>query len=130
MCAASIHFDTKRYKDKISGLLREIENQFQLFSEPETEFTVFGSPFTVRASDLPVDMQLEIIDLQCDVELKDKFASMGLDAFYKYLLQVPPRSKFTHKHLNEILELAVSQDMMPHIHALVQGKRCRFRGKY
>lgn len=161
ICAASVNSDAKRYKDKITGLLSEFEKRFQVFSELETEFEVFRSPFTVRASDLPVDMQFEIIDLQCDVELKDKFASVGLDTFYKYLLPGYPTltalaakmlsmfgttylceqvfslmninktklcSKLTHKHLHEILKLAASQDMMPNIDALVQGKRCQVSG--
>lgn len=110
---------------------------------------------------MPVDMQLEIIDLKCDVELKDKFASVGLDTFYQYLLPGYPkltalaakmlcmfgttylceqifsvmninktklRSKLTHKHLNEILKLATTQDMMPDIDALLQAKRCQVSG--
>lgn len=161
VCAASVNPDVRQYKDKISGLLREFEKRFQVFSELETEFAIFRSPFTVRASDVPVDMQLEIIDLQCDVELKDKFASVGLDTFYQYLLPGYPkltalaakmlcmfgttylceqvfsvmninktklRSKLTHKHLNEILKLAATQDMMPDIDALVQAKRCQVSG--
>lgn len=38
------------------------------------------------ASDLPVNIQLEIIDLQCDSDLKGKFAAAGLGTFYRYLL--------------------------------------------
>jgi len=161
VCAASVNPDMRQYKDKISGLLKEFEKRFQVFNELETEFAVFRSPFTVRASDVPVDMQLEIIDLQCNVELKDKFASVGLDTFYQYLLPGYPkltalaakmlcmfgttylceqvfsvmninktklRSKLTHKHLNEILKLAATQDMMPDIDALVQAKRCQVSG--
>ncbi|KAL3974132.1 nostrin [Sarotherodon galilaeus] len=161
VCPASVNPDVKQYKDKMIGLLREFEKRFQVFSELETGFAVFRSPFTVRASDVPVDMQLEIIDLQCDVEFKDKFASVGLDTFYKYLLPRYPkltalaakmlsmfgttylceqvfslmtinktklRSKLTHKHLNEILKLAATQDMMPDIDALVQAKRCQVSG--
>lgn len=45
--------------DKITGLLREFQQQFQIFGELETEFTVFRSPFTV------------------------KFPSVGLDTFYQ-----------------------------------------------
>lgn len=83
--------DVKRYKDKIAGLLWEFEKRFQVFGELETEFSVFRSPFTVKASDLPVDIQLEIIDLQCDADLKGKFASVGLDTFYQYLLPGYPK---------------------------------------
>ena len=35
---------------------------------------------------MSADMQLEIIDLQCDSTWKQKFASVDLDAFYQYLL--------------------------------------------
>lgn len=80
-----------RYKDKITELLREFQRRFQIFGELETEFTIFRSPFTVQASDVPVDIQLEIIDLQCDSQLKDKFASVGLDTFYKFLLPGYPK---------------------------------------
>ena len=43
-------------------------------------------PFTANVSDLPINIQLEIIDLQCDSDLKEKFAAAGLDTFYQYLL--------------------------------------------
>ena len=147
----------RQYKDKITGLLSEFEKRFQVFSELETEFTVFRSPFTVKASDVPSDMQLEIIDLQCDVELKDKFASLGLETFSQHLLPDYPKltalaakvlcmfgttylceqvfsvmninkTKLTHKHLTDILKLAATQDMMPDIDALVQAKRCQVSG--
>ena len=31
---------------------------------------------------MPADIQLEIIDLQCDYDMKQKFASVGIDTFY------------------------------------------------
>lgn len=34
-------------------------------------------------------------------------------------------SKLTHKHLNDTLKLAATQDMVPDIEALVQTKRCK-----
>ena len=64
--------DVKRYKDKIAGLLWEFEKRFQVFGELETEFSVFCSSFIVKASDLPVEIQLEIIDLLCDADLKGR----------------------------------------------------------
>uniref|UniRef100_G3Q0J7 SPIN-DOC-like zinc-finger domain-containing protein n=1 Tax=Gasterosteus aculeatus TaxID=69293 RepID=G3Q0J7_GASAC len=91
VCVTRPDADMKRYKDKIAGLLREFEKRFQVFGELETEFSVFRSPFTVKASDLPVEIQLEIIDLQCDADLKGKFASVGLDRFDQYLLPGYPK---------------------------------------
>ena len=73
--------DMDQYKDKITGLLQELERRFQVFSELEKEFAVFRPPFKVKPSDMQANIQLEIIDLQCDTNLKEKFASVGLDTF-------------------------------------------------
>ena len=43
--------------------------------------TYFHSPFTVNTCDL-VNIQPEITNLQCDSNMKDTFASVGLDTFY------------------------------------------------
>uniref|UniRef100_A0A673XCF5 Coiled-coil domain containing 186 n=1 Tax=Salmo trutta TaxID=8032 RepID=A0A673XCF5_SALTR len=71
VCATQHVADMKRFKDKITGLLREFEQRFQIFGELEKDFNVFCSPFTVNPSDLPVSIQLEIIDLQCDSDMKE-----------------------------------------------------------
>ena len=45
----------------------------------------------MNASDVPVNIQLEIISLLCDSDSKGKFfVSAGLDTFYQYLLQGYP----------------------------------------
>ena len=71
LCLTQGITDIKRFKDKIIRLLQEFEQRFQIFSELEKEFKVFSSPFTVNLSNLPVSIQLEIIDLQCDSDLKN-----------------------------------------------------------
>ncbi|XP_037789324.1 general transcription factor II-I repeat domain-containing protein 2-like [Penaeus monodon] len=161
VCATQHAADMRRFKDKITGLLRDFEQRFQIFGELEKDFKFFCSPFSVNASDLPVNIQLEIIDLQCDSDLKGKFAAAGLDTFYQHLLPGYPsltalvakvlcmfgitylckqvfsvmninktklRSRLTHKHLNDILKLAATQDVMPNIDALVKAKRCQVSG--
>ena len=84
--ATGMNSDLHQYKDKITELLREFKQRFQIVSQLETDFQVFCLPFTVNPSDLPVDLQLEIIDLQCDSDLKTKFALASLDTFYQYLI--------------------------------------------
>lgn len=79
--------DMDKYKDNITDLLREFEQRFQVFSELENKFGFFRSPFTVKPSDMPADIQLELIDLQCT--LKNKFGSVGLDTFYQYRARLP-----------------------------------------
>lgn len=100
-------------------------------------------------------------DLQCDSDLKGKFAAAGLDTFSKHLLsglpnltalaakvlcifgntylceqlfsamninKAKPRSRLTHKHLNDILKLAATQDVARDIDGLVEGKRSQVSG--
>ena len=43
---------------------------------------------------MPGELQLELIDLQCDTAMKDtkdKFASMDINTFHKYLVPKYPR---------------------------------------
>ncbi|XP_029654579.1 general transcription factor II-I repeat domain-containing protein 2-like [Octopus sinensis] len=78
--------DVSRYKVKITGLLQQFETRFEIFRELEKEFTVFRSPFAANITHLAANLQLEIIDLKSDLDLKNKFTIVGLDTFYKFLL--------------------------------------------
>ena len=96
--ATGMNSDLNQYKDKITGLLCEFKQRFQIFGQLETAFKVFCSPFTVNPSDLPIVLQLEIIDLQCDSDLKTKFALASLNTFYQYLFPgYPKRHPFLQK---------------------------------
>ena len=66
--------DMKRFKDKKTGLLREFEQCDQIFVELKRDFKVFWLPFIMN-------IKLEIIDVQCDSDLKGKFAKAGLNTF-------------------------------------------------
>ena len=62
-----------QYKNKIPELLQEFKRIFQVFRRLANVFTSFIYPFTVNATDMPADMQLELIDLQCDSILRQNF---------------------------------------------------------
>ncbi|XP_073694049.1 general transcription factor II-I repeat domain-containing protein 2-like [Garra rufa] len=74
-----------KYKEKIVGLQNEFQNRFQVFSKLEKEFSLFRSPFTASATDVPEELQMELIELQCNTPLKDKFATVTVDLFYQNL---------------------------------------------
>ena len=108
----------------------------------------------MNASDLPINIQLEIIDLQCDSDLKEKFAAAGLDTFYQYLLPGYPNltalaakvlCMFGTTYLCEQVFSVTSinktklhsrltpkhineKDGTPDIDTLVKAKRCRDSG--
>ena len=85
MRTTGLNIDLNQYKDKITELVREFKQRFQIFDQLETDFQVFFSPFTLNASDLPLDLQLGIIDLQCDSNLKTKFVLASLGTFHQCL---------------------------------------------
>ncbi len=142
-----------KYKEKIVGLQNELQNRFQIFNELEKEFSLFRSPFTVSATDVPEELQMELIELQCNTPLKDKFANL----FYQNLGPTFPKmtsfaskilsmfwttylceqafsvmninksnlhTRLTHRHLNDIMRVAMAQKLVADV-ALVEEKRCQ-----
>ncbi|KAL2083019.1 hypothetical protein ACEWY4_020792 [Coilia grayii] len=79
------HQSMDKYANLLSGLMHEFDNRFTIFSELEKDFALFRSPFTTDASEVPEVMQMELIELQCCAPLKDKYKSVAIESFYKYL---------------------------------------------
>lgn len=66
--------DLETHKDNITDLLREFEQRFQVFSELEKTFGFFRSPFTVKPSDVPADINSSF--LTCSVMQGVKLLSL------------------------------------------------------
>lgn len=75
--------ETKRYSVKIEALQQEFARRFGDFREYSTEIAIFSTPFTIDVNNIPEKFQLEIIDLQCNDELKSKFHDTPLVDFYR-----------------------------------------------
>ena len=83
--------DLDKYKTSIADLLQEFERRFQVFTELSIVFACVCSPFAVNPAEMPGEIQLEVIDLQCDTAMKDIFASVDINTFHKYLVPKYPR---------------------------------------
>ena len=86
-----------KYVDLIGLLIKNFESKFQDFKESEIDFKIFATPFSMDINILPEKLQLECIDLQADLQLKEKFFNLPLLTFYKFHL---PKEKFPelYKH--------------------------------
>ena len=82
--------DMNRYQDKITELQLEFGQQLLIFHVLETDFTFSFSLLTVNASSQAANIELEMINLQCDSDLKNKFVFVDLDIFYLYFLPEYP----------------------------------------
>ena len=62
----------KKYAVLLFELIQEFENRFQDFWENNQYFVIFVTPFSVDINMLPANFQMECIELQSDIQLKEK----------------------------------------------------------
>ncbi|KAJ4426503.1 hypothetical protein ANN_27317 [Periplaneta americana] len=65
------------YKNNAT-IVRRLRRRFQDMRELEQQFKIFATPFSVSVLDIPAEPQLEILDLQSEIELKDNLLSKNL----------------------------------------------------
>ena len=67
----------------IFDLIQEFESRFHDFRKNEEYFNIFSSAFFLKINQLPSNLQMECIELQSDIQLKEKFGNVSLLEFYK-----------------------------------------------
>ena len=75
--------NTQKYAKLISELREEFENRFHDLKKNTSNFEIFSCPFSIKPNDVPENLQMELVDFQCESSLKDKFNSSSLLDFYK-----------------------------------------------
>ncbi len=91
----------KCYASKITSLIHEFNDRFQDFKSCEKDFALFTGPFSYDAGEVCETMQMELIEMQCDSALKDKFNETGVPECYNYLSdRFPNFKKFVSRHLS------------------------------
>ena len=95
-----MHFDTlakhspvnsEKYAASLFDLIQEFKNRFQDFRENNQQFAIFETLFLVNINMLPANFQMECIELQFDIQLKEKFDHVSLLDFYRSYL---PRDNY------------------------------------
>ena len=96
--------DFDEYESVIRQLQEEFEKRFSELSELQAALDIFVRPFSLCADSVPQLFQLELIDLQCNVRLKDRFLmSRSLEKFYRGFPQEEyPR---LYKHACKVLSM-------------------------
>ena len=74
--------------DQLEKLLKEVLARFKNYEFHEHSYAIFSSPLHTDIDKAPIDIQLELIDLQHRTDLKTKYVKMDLGDFSrKYLDQ-------------------------------------------
>jgi len=77
---------TEKYAEAISDLKIQFDSRFLDFKANEKLFNLFSIPFSLSVEDVPENMQMEIVDLQNNTILKEKYNNVELSIFYsKYI---------------------------------------------
>lgn len=78
-------YDMNKYVTALDKLKDEFSARYSDFRKNEKLLHLFAQPFSFNVSDAPGTMQMELTDLQCNSELKEKY-DLGLLEFYsKYV---------------------------------------------
>ncbi|XP_078037668.1 general transcription factor II-I repeat domain-containing protein 2-like [Augochlora pura] len=86
LVSPKVNFD--KYVDVLKNLNKEFTLRFKDVSTLEKDFDLVALPFSVDIKSAPSYLQLELIDLRCDRNLKQKFIDkVDLIDFYKSLQQ-------------------------------------------
>ncbi|UYV64814.1 hypothetical protein LAZ67_3002058, partial [Cordylochernes scorpioides] len=116
----------QKYAEKILSLRNEFETRFSDFKSLEGKFTLFSSIFSINIESVPNHMQMEVIDIQCDSDLKAKFIEVGVSEFYKYL---PARFENTRKLAYEIMSMFGSTYRCKQLFSLMKGNKSPIRSR-
>ena len=74
----------------LSELLQQFDVRFADFEVLEPQFQLFSMPFAVKVDTVAEELQMELVELQCDTILKQKYAEVEIPEFYTFL----PRERF------------------------------------
>ncbi|KAK7161663.1 hypothetical protein R3I94_004364 [Phoxinus phoxinus] len=85
-------FIGEKYADAIMKLQEEFDRRFADFKTHRATFHIFADPFSFEVQDATPVLQMELIDLQCNSELKAKFREVNgnADKLGHFLRELPP----------------------------------------
>ncbi|XP_037599703.1 general transcription factor II-I repeat domain-containing protein 2B [Cebus imitator] len=115
--------DGLNYIPKIAELKAEFLNRLSDFKLYESELTLFSSPFSTKIDSVHEELQMEVIDLQCNTVLKTKYDKVGIPEFYKYLWGSYP--KYKH-HCAKILSMFGSTYVCEQLFSIMKLSKTKY----
>ena len=93
--------DGKRYTRIVSLLIEEFKTRFADFRREEQKIMLFTQPFCFDVQCTSDEIQLELLDLQANINLKEKFREVKLDEISKNvsILDLYKSYQLMHIHL-------------------------------
>lgn len=117
----------KSYEERVKNLHDEFERRFQDFKVIERDLDVFSMPFNVDCESVKPELQLELIELQCNNELKQLFLNVSKIEFYKAL----PKSSFPNlkSHAQKITAMFASSYICEQVFSTMKLRKNSVRNR-
>lgn len=90
--SATTVFPNAHFADKLSALRTEFARRFGDFDAQKSNFELLRNPFAVNVETAPVQMQMQLIELQCNGTLKAKYDTVGPHSSFASFLKRCPTS--------------------------------------
>lgn len=118
--------DGKKFISHILLLKDEFQCRFVDFQKYKDDFLLFSEPFSINVENVREDLQLELIDLQCNTNLKTKFETVGIPELFKYLENNYPKLQ---KHFCYILSMFGSTYVCEQLFSLMKLNKSKSRNQ-
>uniref|UniRef100_A0A3P9KXR9 SPIN-DOC-like zinc-finger domain-containing protein n=1 Tax=Oryzias latipes TaxID=8090 RepID=A0A3P9KXR9_ORYLA len=114
------------YGELLSNLNKEFDLRFVDFKKTAGDMELFPQPFSVSPDSVPKHLQMELIEFQCDTELRRKFVSLPLRDFYPHVSK--QRYPQMRKNAQVMLSLFGSTYICEQTFSLMNLNKIKLRG--
>lgn len=115
-----------KYADVTEDISSEFEERFADFIAKEDQIRIFTAPFAVEIETLPEELQMEMIELESNSDLKDAFKDNIILEFYrKYVSQT--KYPYIVQHACRILSLFASTYTCEQVFSLMKMTKTKNR---
>ena len=84
-------FPCAQFAEKLSVLAAEFSRRFANFDAQKCKFELLSNPFAVDVENAPTNIQMELIELQCNDTLKSKYDAVGAAQFPRFIPDTMPQ---------------------------------------
>ncbi|XP_031655934.1 general transcription factor II-I repeat domain-containing protein 2-like [Oncorhynchus kisutch] len=84
-------FPCAQFAEKLSVLAAEFSRRFADFDAQKCKFELLSNPFAVDVENAPTNIQMELIELQCNDTLKSKYEAVGAAQFPRFIPDTMPQ---------------------------------------
>ncbi|XP_076011117.1 general transcription factor II-I repeat domain-containing protein 2-like [Genypterus blacodes] len=115
-----------QFGEKLNILSVEFTRRFNDFEALKSRFGLLSYPFAVEVEHAPTNLQMELIELQCSDTLKQKYDSVGVAQFPRY---IPDTMPHLHTQAAQMLSMFGSTYLCEQLFSLMKMNKTSHRSR-